>query len=70
MNDLSAQVEEQRILNEAAKLRNKQLEGDVRSLEEGLEAIEERARDAFGMIKDDEIFIQLVDPESSSEKPR
>ncbi len=49
-------------MNEALRLRNLQLEGDVQSLNEGFEAIEERARHDFGLIKKDEIFIQLVDP--------
>jgi cell division protein FtsB len=32
----------------------------VRDLKEGFEAIEERARYEFGMIKQDEIFFQIV----------
>ena len=64
VRDLHAQLNEQKDINESLRLRNQQLEGDVRSLSEGVEAIEERARNDFGMIKKDEIFIQLVDPKS------
>lgn len=62
VRDLQAQLQEQKSVNESLRLRNLQLEGDVRSLNEGYEAIEERARHDFGMIKEDEVFIQLVEP--------
>lgn len=62
MSDLEDQLEQQKQVNEALRLRNQQLEGDVRSLTEGVEAIEERARNDFGMIKKDEVFIQLIEP--------
>lgn len=68
VRDLRAQLNEQRDINESLRLRNQQLEGDVRSLSEGVEAIEERARNDFGMIEKDEIFIQLVDPKSEKQK--
>ena len=62
VSDLEDQLEQQKQVNEALRLRNQQLEGDVRSLTEGVEAIEERARNDFGMIKKDEVFIQLIEP--------
>lgn len=62
VSDLESQLERQEQVNEALRLRNQQLEGDVRSLTEGVEAIEERARNDFGMIKKDEVFIQLIEP--------
>ena len=68
VRDLRAQLEEQRIINESLRMRNQQLEGDVRSLSEGVEAIEERARHDFGMIAKDEIFIQLVEPKTEEAK--
>jgi cell division protein FtsB len=42
------------------KARNDKLESEVRDLKEGTGAIEERARYELGMIKEDEIFIQVV----------
>lgn len=62
VSDLQRQLDEQKQVNEGLRLRNQQLEGDVRSLTEGVEAIEERARNDFGMIKKDEVFIQLIEP--------
>ena len=64
MSDLEGQLEQQKQVNESLRLRNQQLEGDVRSLSEGVEAIEERARNDFGMIKKGEVFIQLIEPRS------
>ncbi len=40
--------------------RNAALTGDVIDLKEGVEAIEERARNEMGMIKDNEVFYQVV----------
>jgi cell division protein FtsB len=34
----------------------------VRDLKQGTEAIEERARYELGMIRDDEVFFQIVEP--------
>jgi len=66
VSDLQRQLDEQKQVNETLRLRNQQLEGDVRSLSEGVEAIEERARNDFGMIKKDEVFIQLIEPRGES----
>jgi cell division protein FtsB len=45
--------------NEQARLRNAQLEAELRDLREGLEMVEEKARFELGMIKPDEIFVQI-----------
>lgn len=45
--------------NELAKQRNAQLEAELRDLREGLEMVEEKARFELGMIKPDEIFVQV-----------
>ncbi|MFC3192789.1 septum formation initiator family protein [Marinicella sediminis] len=42
--------------------RNEKLAAEVSSLKTGLEAIEERARSELGMIKQDETFIQVINP--------
>ena len=41
--------------------RNQALAAEVVDLKEGLDAIEERARDEMGMIKTDETFFQIID---------
>ena len=57
---LSGQVAEQKQKNEAARLRNDQLTAEVADLREGLEMVEEKARSELGMIKPDEIFVQVT----------
>lgn len=44
------------------KERNEGLAAEVLDLKEGLEAIEERARSEMGMVKEDEIFYQVIAP--------
>ena len=43
------------------KERNLGLAAEVLDLREGVEAIEERARSEMGMIKEDEVFYQVID---------
>ncbi len=57
---LSAQVAEQKARNDAARQRNDQLTAEVSDLKEGLEMVEERARGELGMIKPDEILVQIT----------
>ena len=57
---LSGQVGEQKQKNEAARLRNDQLSAEVADLREGLEMVEEKARSELGMIKPDEILVQIT----------
>lgn len=45
--------------NQKNKIRNGALEAEVQDLKKGLVAIEERARNELGMIKQDEIFFQV-----------
>ncbi len=59
--ELSLQLETAKEKNEEHRLRNAKLASEVRDLELGTEAIEERARYELGMIKKDEIFIQVID---------
>jgi cell division protein FtsB len=47
--------------NEAQRQRNDALEAEVRDLKSGLEAVEERARRELGMIRDGEVFYQVVE---------
>ena len=56
---LSSQVQEQKEKNEAARQRNDQLAAEVSDLKEGLEMVEEKARGELGMIKPDEILVQV-----------
>jgi len=60
MLDLSAKLQGQQAANDTAKARNVQLDAEVRDLKEGLEMVEERARFELGMLKPDEIYVQVA----------
>ena len=47
--------------NAALYQRNNALEAEVKDLKSGLEAIEERARRELGMIREGEVFYQVVE---------
>jgi cell division protein FtsB len=57
---LRAQVQTQQRANAEAQSRNDQLAAEVRDLQEGLEMVEEKARTELGMVKPDEIYVQLT----------
>jgi cell division protein FtsB len=44
------------------RARNRALEAEVLDLKQGLEAIEERARNELGMVKKGETFYQIIEP--------
>lgn len=58
--ELQRGLEAQRNDNAALAARNAALAAEVRSLKEGREAIEERARQQLNMIRNDELFFQFV----------
>ncbi|HJV64088.1 MAG TPA: cell division protein FtsB [Albitalea sp.] len=60
--ELQAKLAEQQAGNEAARSRNEQLVAEVSDLKEGLEMVEEKARYELGMVKPDEILIQISTP--------
>ena len=55
------QITEQKAKNSSFKQRNETLNAEVRDLKQGNAAIEERARTELGMIKQDEVFYQVID---------
>ena len=57
--ELQTKLLEQKTQNEAAHARNDQITAEVRDLKEGLEMVEEKARFELGMIKPDEIYVQV-----------
>jgi cell division protein FtsB len=58
---LEQRVAAQRAENAALRARNRALAADVEDLKTGREAIEERAREELGMVRDDEVFYQVVE---------
>ena len=59
--DMNRQVETQKETNLRLAVRNAGLDAEVRDLKQGLDAVEERARVELGMIKQDEVFYQIID---------
>lgn len=59
-NALKEQVTKQLAENKTLKQRNKILYADIGDLKVGQEAIEERARNELGMIKENETFFRII----------
>ena len=59
---LQLELDKQTALNDQYQARNDQLVAEVRDLREGLEMVEERARWELGMVKPDEILVQVARP--------
>lgn len=57
---LQMQLARQQAANDEARARNARLVAEVRDLREGLEMVEEKARGELGMIKPDEILVQIT----------
>ena len=60
--ELRSRLGEQQAANELARSRNAQLNAEVRDLKEGLEMVEEKARFELGMVRPDEILVQMSAP--------
>uniref|UniRef100_UPI001F1343E4 cell division protein FtsB n=2 Tax=Alcaligenes xylosoxydans xylosoxydans TaxID=85698 RepID=UPI001F1343E4 len=58
--DLQRQVAAQRETNEGLRARNAALEAEVRDLDNGSGAIEERARGELGMMREGEVFVHIL----------
>ena len=57
--ELENKIQVQNELNAQAKRINGQLISEVNDLKEGLNTVEERARHELGMVKANEIFVQI-----------
>lgn len=57
--ELQGKLDEQKAQNETAHARNDQIIAEVSDLKEGLEMVEEKARFELGMVKPDEILVQV-----------
>ena len=67
--EVDQQLKAQRDTNRKLALRNEALDAEVRDLKQGLDAIEERARSELGMIRQDEIFFQVMDERRAAPPP-
>ena len=60
---LEQEISEQKLEVETKRQRNRELEAEVKDLKNGVDAVEERARNELGMTKKNETFVQIVDDE-------
>jgi cell division protein FtsB len=58
--DLQKQVAAQREVNDGMRARNAALNAEVQDLKNGTGAIEERARGELGMMRDGEVYVQIL----------
>jgi cell division protein FtsB len=61
VSDLQRQIAEQQSENERLLERNRILEAEVMELKEGMETVEERARQELGMLKEGETLYLLTE---------
>lgn len=59
VNELRQQIKDQYAVNAIEKSENDRLESEVNDLKEGLSTVEEKARYELGMVKPNEIYIQV-----------
>ena len=57
---LQQKLDQQLTKNTDARAANTQLAAEVRDLKDGLEMVEEKARSELGMVKPNEIFVQIT----------
>ena len=60
VSKLQTQLDAQKTKNAQAALANERLSAEIRDLKEGLEIVEEKARSELGMVKNNEIFVQIA----------
>jgi cell division protein FtsB len=60
VSELEQKIQQQKAANEAAQQTNEQLNAEVSDLKEGLNMVEERARRELGMVKPNEVYVQIA----------
>ena len=66
LHRLDEQLLKQQALNHELQIRNEQLEQEVLELQQGMETVEERARQDLGMIREGETYYQVVEEPAES----
>ena len=67
--DYDRQLQQQKEVTRKLEIRNAGLDAEVRDLKQGYDAIEERARFDLGMIKQDEVFVQIPERTTEARSP-
>lgn len=60
VKQMQVRLETQKAKNAQAQLVNDQMASEVRDLKEGLDMVEEKARSELGMVKPNEIYVQIT----------
>lgn len=60
VSELQQKLDAQKAANAQAQRTNEQLASEVRDLKEGLEMVEEKARAELGMVRPNEIYVQVA----------
>lgn len=60
VREMQRKLDEQLAKNTQAQLANDQLTAEVHDLKEGLDMVEEKARSELGMVRPNEIFVQVT----------
>ncbi|MDI1273572.1 septum formation initiator family protein [Polaromonas sp.] len=60
VNEMQRRLTEQTAKNVQAQVDNERLAAEVKDLREGLDMVEEKARQELGMVKPNEIFVQIA----------
>ena len=60
VSESQRKLDAQKIANAQAQAANERLASEVRDLQEGLEMVEERARMELGMVKPNEVLVQIA----------
>ena len=60
----TAEIARQEKINQELVYRNAALQADIQDLKNGNDAVQERARLQLGMVKNDEVFVQVMDKPS------
>jgi cell division protein FtsB len=58
-------IEEHSAINRDLRTRNERLEREVLELQNGLEGVEQRAREELGLIREGEVFYQFIDKKNA-----
>jgi len=69
VSELERQIVAQKVVNAGLGERNAQVAAEVASLREGRGAIEERARHDLNMVREGEIFFQLIGSRAEATPP-
>jgi cell division protein FtsB len=61
VHEMQQRLDEQLAKNALRQASNDQLAAEIKDLQEGLEMVEEKARSELGMVKPNEMFVQITE---------